>query len=86
MNEFWNDKIEKRKFEEFMVFLKEKGAYASFLYNVYKRRFGGYDLFPSGTDKTVILKSLIIFAFTWAETKEGHEYWQNLHKEWIDHF
>lgn len=29
-------------------------------------------------------RSLIIRAFNWADTKEGHSYWSNRHSKWSD--
>ena len=29
-------------------------------------------------------RSLIIRAFSWADTKEGHSYWSNRHSKWSD--
>ena len=29
-------------------------------------------------------ETLIIRAFNWADTKEGHSYWSNRHSRWVD--
>lgn len=28
-------------------------------------------------------KTIICYAFYWADTKEGHEYWHNLDQQWV---
>lgn len=77
--------------KQFIRFLKEKGIYAA-----YRRNFGLR--FIKIWDKTlcdkigvngmtffdaVSWKKYVSYAFHWASTKEGHEFWLKISREWV---
>ena len=76
--------------KEFIRFLKERGVYAAYRRNfsleylkiwhndLYKKIVtNGENFFD-----VVNWKRYINHAFHWAATKEGHEFWQKLSREW----
>lgn len=72
---------------EFVRFLKERGAYATYLAYINKeygyRQF--FEVYVNSTDRNTeeMLRGLISSAFAWCETKEGDNYWRKLHIEWV---
>lgn len=59
------------------VFLKKKQLYVSFCGQRVEFRVKAFE----STNNYSIL-SAIDAAFTWSKTKEGHEYWKYIDKEW----
>lgn len=82
-----NEHYRKEMLAEFVRFLKERGAYATYL--VYINKECGYYRFfevyvnSAYRNTEEVLRGLISSAFAWNHTKEGEEFWYNLHIEWI---
>ena len=72
----------------FVHFLKENYAYEKFILNIYNKHKSQY----SGNSRIFTLGKLIEYnfscyidyAFTWDETNEGWDYWNDLNKKWIN--
>ena len=77
---------ESRVFRLFSTFLKQNGAYDSFMRNLSKSRaiscFGsqGTPLYEPFED--VPPSCYILFAFRWVSTSEGVNYWGDLNLKW----
>lgn len=78
---------------EFVRFLKENGAYNTFLSAIYKSKFYEHGslspmkLWKRVDDKASImtrLRAILVTSFTWSETPQGHDYWSMLDKKWAD--
>lgn len=85
-----NEQHKKEMLAEFVRFLKERGAFTIYVRYVnetygYYRFFERYvNIANANTNAKAICRGLIINAFSWNKTKEGHEFWFNLHNEWIN--
>lgn len=76
------DKKWKRKF---IAFLKEKGIYEKWIYNMKRQHpTSNIEWWNCFADTIYKFKSYdgINHAFIWADTKEGHEYWSYFDREW----
>lgn len=78
---------EKNKWEkEFRKFLIENNAYENYRGNLYKYEYKMHNDLSEVISPTVLTSIIpnnyIMFAFIWSDTKEGNEYWQNLHNKW----
>lgn len=67
-------------------FLLDNDAYHNYLYNLYQENhLNNFDdvlnFFSRYINKMYVV---IDFSFTWAYTKEGEDYWLNLHKNFLD--
>lgn len=73
--------IEKQKYKiKFLVrFLKEKNAYSRYRHNLFLEK--GY--YSRGFLKTYMNGGILSNAFVWRTTKEGYEYWKELHYEFL---
>lgn len=74
--------MNKYKLKYLTSFLKENDCYYQYIknYNNYNNEY----YMP-----LTILKysyNLINNAFVWRETKEGFDYWEKIHNEWLDNF
>ena len=84
-----NEQHRKEMLAEFVRFLKERGVFTIYVRYVNKS-YGYYRLFEKylkiantfNANEKAIGRGLIINAFSWNKTKEGHEFWLNLHNEW----
>ena len=79
----------------FLRFLKENNAYEQFLYNFEKIKskawreywrknpsiVSNYSVFSFLNEKEI--EDWIMDAFPWASTKEGSNFWRDLHKKWV---
>lgn len=74
MNKVYN----KKKF--FVKFLKENKCLSSFKRNYFKQKSKNHRNLNS------IIKnnypSVIVYSFTWDQTFEGQEFWEDLHYKW----
>ena len=80
---------------KFKTFLKKENCTKEFFYNFYnspwrsecgkKENFQNY--FNKHTKKYLKRNALSIFsdAFKWSRTKEGHNYWDELHDKWVNY-
>lgn len=59
---------------KFKTFLLNEGVLDLYLYNIRKDLQNGYRFRAD---------EFIVGAFTWLDTKEGHEFWGNLDKKWV---
>ena len=60
----------------FKNFLQENHCLESYIQNM-----NNYKPFSAHIEAP---RSLIIRAFNWADTKEGHSYWSNRHSRWLE--
>lgn len=67
----------------FYRFLKLNNVFNSFKYNVTLKSKESYR-YKINYIKNELSDSLISNAFTWANTKEGHEFWENIDDKWCD--
>ena len=81
-----NDIISIPILELFYKFLKFNNAYYDFIYYLKNNHFNKYKLhsfyYFSDIDKISIM-NVISDAFNWANTKQGHKFWFDLHIKWI---
>ena len=78
--------------KKFKNFLKENGAYDSFITELIKCHFNNPDLanltsiikwfFKVTEFKRTVDSDILIEAFEWSSTKNGHKYWSNLNINW----
>lgn len=69
---------DKELFKLFLLFLEIKGALSSWKYyqkNDWEYTLRGLKSKPS--------EKWVIGAFSWSDTRQGHDYWDNLHEEWL---
>lgn len=81
-----NEQHRKEMLAEFVRFLKERCAFTTYVRYV-NESYGYYRFFEryvntANANAKAIGRGLIINAFSWNKTKEGHEFWFNLHNEW----
>ena len=69
----------------FFAFLKENGIYEKWLYNLRKRHQSN-EIWWWNSSYQILYKDkcngAIIRAFCWIDTKEGHDFWNELNDEW----
>lgn len=68
--------------KEFKKFLRKHKAYDLFKLNTLRDISSLPDI--SEYFKTGRAADYIDRAFTWSDTKEGHDFWEKLHDEWRD--
>jgi len=72
--------------EAFNIFLIENGIY--YLYNEYKdrekREEGYYYTCVCRDDYDYLPSTWISDAFTWVDTKEGFDFWNNINGKWAN--
>ena len=81
-----NEQHRKEMLAGFVRFLKERGAFTIYVRYV-NETYGYYRFFEkyvnaANAKAKATCRGLIINAFSWNRTKEGHEFWLNLHNEW----
>lgn len=72
---------ERSKIQKFIRFLKNNHLYSSYysnIYNYHKNSNIIEVLYLVGQDI-----QFISGAFPWAGTKEGFEFWENMHRKWL---
>jgi len=69
-------------FKEFIIFLKEKEAYANFKYNINKK-FDWNQNSIKNYIKEIQPINFLLCAFYWKATKQGEPFWNKLDKEWV---
>ena len=78
--------------ERFFRFLKEKGVYGEWVYNIYEQHPIWDNTFWEGIWKYDLLSEKnqceegIDCAFCWADTIQGHDFWSKIDDEWKDKF
>jgi hypothetical protein len=73
-----------QKIKRLTRFLKEKGLYGEFSKN-FREQFlirKKWLLTIGGDYCDVVESELINYAFSWIDTKQGHEFWENVSDEW----
>ena len=81
-SKFWRKK--------FFRFLKEKGVYGEWVYNIYEqhpiwdKKFWEYRWKYELLSEKYHCEEGINFAFCWADTKQGHEFWSALNSKWVN--
>lgn len=72
----------KRKLKKFTRFLKENNCYIQYFnnYNIEFAMLSFINLLGNS------YYNLFYCAFYWGESKEGFEYWEKKHEEWLDNF
>lgn len=73
--------MKKNELKKFFQFLKENNAYEAYKVNIINSL--GYYL-VSNWLKAVCASNAIVHAFSWAETKQGALFWDDIHLKWLD--
>ena len=73
----------------FLRFLKEKGSYSEWVYNIRKQHPTNDVLFWNFRFKEIFseqnqCKEAINYAFHWSDTRQGRYFWSKIDGEWID--
>ena len=73
----------------FLRFLKEKGAYSEWVYNIRKQHPTTDVFFWNFSFKAIFseedkCKEAINYAFYWSDTRQGRYFWSKIDGEWID--
>ena len=73
--------------EKFLRFLKEEDVYGEWVYNIRKQHPTTDFMFWNFRFKAIFSEEEkcgggINYAFHWADTKQGHEYWRTLSNKW----
>ena len=73
--------------KKFFRFLKEEDVCGEWIYNIRKQHPICDKKFWEGTLKAIFSEEdkcaeAINYAFHWADTKQGHEYWRTLSNKW----
>ena len=73
--------------EKFLRFLKEENVYGEWVYNIRKQHPTNDVFFWKVELKEIFSEEEkcgggINYAFHWADTKQGHEYWRALSNKW----
>lgn len=66
--------------ERFIKFLKDEMVYERYRYNRLKRE--SFNVKYPKFMKNFNPEQLIIVAFLWMETNEGHSFWRNINSKW----
>lgn len=77
--------------EEFFRFLKDKDVFENYVEYVSKEEYFAHSFNIRRNDfktineffKNVDYTDLVLHAFIWRRTREGHEFWENIHREWF---
>ena len=88
------EEIRKEIIRDFVRFLKKEGVYLKYKENMANNCEKTFFYLPrkefyTATSIDTLMeegKRLIISAFCWVDTKEGMEFWDKLHLEWVDFF
>ena len=71
--------------KRFIKFLKEEGAYEQYRTLILKQpNYNCVKMSILSKNIESQKSSLIMGAFTWHDTKEGCDFWREIHKKWID--
>lgn len=76
---------------DFINFLKNEKCYVQFRHNVQKLNnkesfFYLNDFEPCDKEYMIVqLRLILIKAFVWTNTKEGNDFWTQLHEKWEKH-
>lgn len=71
----------KKEIKEFVSFLKRNDAYAKYLVNYMGHR--KKHLLRPKPPSFLSVKEWILYGFTWCQTKEGTEFWNDLNSAWV---
>lgn len=71
----------KSNVKKFLCFLKEKGAYEKFLYNVNSDK--GKNFRKTYSKAQLFSTDILKYAFSWEHTSEGFRYWRTIYCEWL---
>ena len=78
--------------KKFFRFLKEKGVFQLYIDNINEQHPGWDYIFWEKMWKNEVLSEEnkciegIDYAFCWADTKQGHDFWSKIDDEWKDKF
>ena len=78
--------------KKFFRFLKEKGVFQLYIDNINEQHLGSDYIFWEKMWKNEVLSEEnkciegIDYAFCWADTKQGHDFWSKIDDEWKDKF
>ena len=78
--------------KKFFRFLKEKGVFQLYIDNINEQHPGLDYIFWEKMWKNEVLSEEnkciegIDYAFCWADTKQGHDFWSKIDDEWKDKF
>ena len=78
--------------KKFFRFLKEKGVFQLYIDNINEQHLGLDYFFWEKMWKNEVLSEEnkciegIDYAFCWADTKQGHDFWSKIDDEWKDKF
>ena len=81
-NKFWR--------KNFFRFLKEEGVYGEWVYNIYEQHpIWDNEFWEKMWENEVLSEENkciegIDYAFCWAYTKQGHEFWSALNSKWVN--
>ena len=94
--------MENIAYKKFIRFLKNEGAFIAFKFNFKtqvnirkswangsKEKFIDCEKVEGMKDFSFNIKDkgdLLNWAFSWAETKQGHEFWEKLSAKWVNSF
>lgn len=70
----------------FIKFLKKEHSLEKYLFNLNLKKSNSESEVFILYQLTEYPPCMIFNAFTWKETKEGFDYWQNLHYKWRDYY
>ena len=73
--------------ERFLRFLKEKGAYSEWVYNIRKQHPTTDFMFWNFRFKAIFseedkCEEAINYAFYWSDTRQGRYFWEEIDEEW----
>ena len=73
--------------EKFLRFLKEKGSYSEWVYNIRKQHPTTDLMFWNFRFKAIFSEEgkcaeAINYAFYWADTRQGRSFWEEIDEEW----
>ena len=73
--------------EKFLRFLKEEGVYSEWVYNIRKQHPTTDLSFWKRNLKAIFSEEdkcaeAINYAFYWANTRQGRDFWEEIYKEW----
>ena len=62
--------------KDFILFLKENNAYEKYIHNLSTIKSNNFN-------KKIKKRDLILYAFKWKTTKEGHIFWEDIYHKWM---
>ena len=71
----------------FINWLKIKGIYGVYINTWEAEHDLSFFYFKDWVhDQAIFIRNLIISAFTWSDTEEGQDFWEDYHYQWIYYY